>query len=132
MKKILMNVHPNYIDQDAVEHIADFTSKTQSAIEVLHVIEDYPQDLHEWWNVRYPVRLYEEIVNKRQEFMDSIVERIKRAGVQNVTTKLRWGSELQEITREGTGSVQLPRNLLINRLKTEGQAFFWSLKACSH
>jgi nucleotide-binding universal stress UspA family protein len=100
MNKILLDVHPDFIDLDAVEHTADVASKTQSAIEVLHVIEDYPQDLHEWWNVRYPLRLYEEIVNQRQEFMDSIVARIKRAGVQNVTKKLRWGLELREVTRE--------------------------------
>lgn len=100
MNKILMNVHSNFDDIEAVEHIAEFTSKTRSAIEVLHVIEDFPQDLQEWWNVRYPVKLYEEIVNKRQEFVDSIVERIERAGVSNVTSKLRWGSELHEVTRE--------------------------------
>lgn len=78
MKKILMNVHPDFSDIEAVKRIADFASKTQSSIEILHVIEDYPQGLQEWWNVRYPVKLYEEIVNKRQELVYSVVERFKR------------------------------------------------------
>jgi hypothetical protein len=100
MNKILINVHPEFSDLETVKQVASFTSKAQSAIEILHVIEDYPQDVQEWWNVRYPVRVYEEILNKRQEFVDSIVQRVKTAGVTNVTSKLRWGSELHEVGRE--------------------------------
>ncbi len=64
------------------------------------MIEDYPQDLHEWWNVRHPIRLYEAIVTKRQERMDGVVDRIKAAGIKHVEAKLRWGSELYEVIRE--------------------------------
>jgi nucleotide-binding universal stress UspA family protein len=100
INRILMSIHPGYIDWDAVDHIAKLAKKTQSAIEVLHVIEDYPQDLHEWWNVVYPLRLYEKIVNSRQESIDGVVNRIKEDGVAHVESKLRWGSELHEVTRE--------------------------------
>jgi universal stress protein E len=97
---ILLSVHPDVIDLYAVDHVAEFAKKTQSAIEVLHVIEDYPEDPHEWWNVVYPNRLYDEVVNSREEFIDTIVNRIKEAGVAHVDSKLRWGSELDEVTRE--------------------------------
>jgi universal stress protein E len=100
INKILLSVHPDSIDLGAVDRIAELASKTQSAIEVLHVIEDYPEDLQEWWNVVYPLRLYEKIVNRPQEIIDSIVNRIKEAGVVHVKSKLRWGSALDEVTRE--------------------------------
>jgi universal stress protein E len=100
INKILMSVHPDVIDLGAVDHVAELASKTQSEIEVLHVIEDYPEDLHEWWNVVYPIRLYDEVVNSREEFIDTIVNRIKEAGVVHVESKLRWGAELDEVTRE--------------------------------
>jgi universal stress protein E len=100
INKILLNVHPDGIDVGAVDRIAELARKTQFAIEVLHVIEDYPEDLHEWWNVAYPIRLYDEVVNSREEFIDTIVNRIKEAGVAHVESKLRWGSELDEVTRE--------------------------------
>jgi universal stress protein E len=100
INKILLSVHPDFIDLGAVDRIAELASKTQSAIEVLHVIEDYPEDPHELWNVVHPIRLYEKIVNSRQEIVDSIVNRIKEAGVRHVESKLRWGSELDEVTRE--------------------------------
>jgi universal stress protein E len=100
INNILLSVHPDFIDLGAVDRIAELASKTQSAIEVLHVIEGYPEDLHEWWNVVYPLRLHEKIVNSRQEIMDSIVNRIKEAGVTHVESKLRWGSELDEVIRE--------------------------------
>jgi len=100
IKKILLSVHPDVSDLCAVDYVAEFASKTQSAIEVLHVIEDYPEDLHEWWNVVHPLRLHEKIVNSRQEFIDTIVNRIKEAGVVHVESKLRWGSELDEVTHE--------------------------------
>ncbi len=100
INKILLNVHPDFTDVAAINYIAAIASKTQPEIEVLHVIEDYPEDLREWWNVCHPIRLYEAIVTKRQECMDGVVDRIKAAGVEHVETKLRWGSALQEVTRE--------------------------------
>jgi universal stress protein E len=100
INRILLSVHPDFIELGAVDRIAELASKTQSAIEVLHVIEDYPEDPHELWNVVHPIRLYEKIVNSRQEIVDSIVNRIKEAGVTHVESRLRWGSELDEVTRE--------------------------------
>jgi universal stress protein E len=100
INKILLNVHPEGIDVGAVDRIAELAKKTQSAIEVLHVIEDYPEDLHEWWNVVHPLKLYDEVVNSREEFIDTIVNRIKEVGIAHVESKLRWGAELDEVTRE--------------------------------
>jgi universal stress protein E len=100
INKILMNVHADFIDLGVVDRIAESASKTQSAIDVLRVIEDYSDDLHEWWNVVNPIRLYDEVVNSRQELINGIVHRIKEAGVTHVESKLRWGSELDEVTRE--------------------------------
>jgi len=102
INKFLLYVHPDFTDVDAIDHIAVLASKTQTVVEVLHVIEDYPQGLQEWWNVSHPIRLYEALVAKRQHRIDHVVDRIKAAGVRHVKAKLRWGSDLYEVIREVT------------------------------
>ncbi len=104
--KILLDVHPDAIDLDAIDHAAKLAIKTRSAVKVLHVVEDYPEDLNEWWNVRNPVKLMGQIVNQRQSSVNNVVERLKKAGVERVESGLRWGREVEEITQEVVANQQ--------------------------
>jgi universal stress protein E len=97
---ILLEVHPEFTDLNTVDSVADLANKTHAAVKVMHVVEDYPQDMSEWWNVRYPKRLHEQIVRDRQAFLDGIVARVKEAGVDQVESMLGWGREFLEVTRE--------------------------------
>ncbi len=97
---ILLNVHPEFTDLNTVDNAAKLASKTHAAVKVMHVVEDYPEDMSEWWNVRNPIKLHEQIVRDRQEFLDSIVARVKEAGVEHVESVLGWGREFLEVTRE--------------------------------
>jgi len=97
---ILLNVHPEYTDLNTADCAAKLASKTHAAVKVMHVVEDYPEDMSEWWNVRNPLKLHEQIVRDRQEFVDSIVARVKEAGVERVEAVLGWGREFLEVTRE--------------------------------
>ncbi len=98
--KILLNVHPDFTDMDAVDRTAKLASKTSASIKSVHVVEDYPEQMSEWWNVCNPLKLHNEIVRDRQGFLDSIVARVREAGVERVESTLRWGQEFLEITRE--------------------------------
>lgn len=98
--QILLDVHPEFIDLDAVDHTAMIAAKTHAAVKVLHVVEDYPEDLSEWWNVRNPMKLYEQIVSKRQRYVDNIVARLHDTGVEHVESGLRWGREVEQVTQE--------------------------------
>lgn len=104
--KILLDVHPDAIDLDAIDHAARLAIKTRSAVKVLHVVEDYPEDLNEWWNVRNPVKLMGQIVNQRQSSVNKVVERLEKAGVERVESGLRWGREVEEITQEVVANQQ--------------------------
>jgi len=98
--QILLDVHPDFVDLDAVDRTAELASKTNAAVKVVHVVEDYPEDMREWWNVRNPLKLQNKVLRDRQEFVDSIAERVRAAGVDRVESMLRWGREFLEITRE--------------------------------
>lgn len=98
--KILLDVHPDAIDLEAVDHAAKLAIKNRATVKVLHVVEDFPEDLTEWWNVRNPVELMGQIVSQRQTSVDNIVARLKRAGVERIESGLRWGREVEEITQE--------------------------------
>ncbi len=100
LKKILMCVHPEFTDLDVVDRVAKIAKKTGASIRVAHVISDYPKDTREWWNVRNPQKLHKRIVSERQAFLDSIVQRVRDKGVENVDSHLCWGREFLEITRE--------------------------------
>jgi nucleotide-binding universal stress UspA family protein len=97
---ILLNVHPEITGLNTVDSGAELASKTHAVVKVMHVVEDYPQDMSEWWNVCYPKRLHNQIVRDRQAFLDSVVARVKEAGVERVESVLGWGREFLEITRE--------------------------------
>ncbi len=98
--QILLDVQPEFADMDAVDRAAGLASKTNASVKVLHVVEGYPEDMSEWWNVRNPVKLHERIVRDRQQFVEGIAERVKAAGVERVEPELRWGQSFLEITRE--------------------------------
>ena len=89
--QILLDVHPDFVDLDAVDRTAELASKTNAAVKVVHVVEDYPEDMREWWNVRNPLKLQNKVLRDRQEFVDSIAERVRAAGVDRVESMLRWG-----------------------------------------
>lgn len=97
---ILLAVHPEFTDLNTIDSAANLAAKTHAAVKVMHVVEDYPEDLSEWWNVRQPRKLHEQIVHDRQDFLDSIVARLKKGGVDRVETELRWGREYLEVTLE--------------------------------
>lgn len=98
--QILLDVHPEFTDLEAVDRAAALASKTKAAVKVVHVVEDYPEDMSEWWNVRNPLKLYNRIVGERQRYVDGIAQRVKAAGVDHVDSELRWGRDFLEITRE--------------------------------
>ena len=52
--QILLDVHPEFTDLEAVDRAAALASKTKADVKVVHVVEDYPEDMSEWWNVRNP------------------------------------------------------------------------------
>jgi nucleotide-binding universal stress UspA family protein len=67
---------------------------------VFHVIGGYPEDLKQWWNVRNPQQLHDQIQAERESFVATVVERIKDKGVEKVSSEIRWGKEFLETTRE--------------------------------
>ena len=98
--EILLDVHPELVDFDVLDHIANIANQTHSAVKVLHVVEDYPEDLSGWLNVRDRVHMYDQIVAQRQRFVDTVVERIQKSGVERVEAGLLWGRKVEQITRE--------------------------------
>ncbi len=98
--QILLDVHPDFVDLDAVDRTAELASNSNASVKVVHVVEDYPEDMSEWWNVRNPLKLHEKVLDDRQGFVDRIAERVRSGGVDSVESTLRWGREFLEITRE--------------------------------
>ena len=98
--EMLLDVHPEFTDLDVVDRAAEFARNADATVKVVHVVEDYPEDMREWWNVHNPLKLHQRIVNDRQRFLDDIAARVKAAGVGQVDSMLRWGREFLEITRE--------------------------------
>jgi len=83
-----------------LEHAIQLAKKHQAAVKLFHVIDDYPEDTSEWWNVRNPGKLKQQIIEKRQAVLDELAERVQKHGLEQVTSELRWGREFLEITRE--------------------------------
>lgn len=98
--KILLCVHPEITDLDIVDHTIRIAKKYDATIRVMHTISDYPEDISEWWNVRNPEKLRDEIIGERQRYLDSIGDRLHDGGIERFDTKLRWGTPFLEITRE--------------------------------
>ena len=99
-EKILLCVHPEITDLGVVDHAARIAAKHNATIRVMHTIADYPEDISEWWNVRNPEQLRDQIVGERQGYLDGIAGRLQKKGVDKLDTKLRWGTPFLEITRE--------------------------------
>jgi len=115
--QMLLDVHPDFTDLDAVDRAAEFARKTNAAVKVAHVVEDYPEDMREWWNVRNPLKMHDRIARDRQRFVDSTAARLKAAGVDRVESMLRWGREFLEITREVLRNHQ---DLVIRTFRRQG------------
>ncbi len=115
--EMLLDVHPEFTDLEAVDRAAEFTRNADTALKVVHVVEDYPQDMREWWNVRNPLKLHQRIVNDRQNFLDDMAARVKAAGVNHVESMLRWGREFLEITRE---VVRNHQQLVVTTFRRQG------------
>lgn len=100
IKKILLCTHPDIFNPDIVDHACEIAKNSQAQLKVFHVIGGYPKDLEQWWNVRDPKQLRDNIQNERQAFVTGVVERIKSNGVEKVSSEIRWGKEFVETTRE--------------------------------
>jgi hypothetical protein len=44
---ILLEVHYEFTDLNTIDSVADLANKTHAAVKVMHVVEDYPQDMSE-------------------------------------------------------------------------------------
>jgi len=97
---ILVCVQKDARNDEMFDQTIQLAKKHQSALKLLHVISDYPEDTSEWWNVRNPAKLKKRIIEERQAVLDDMAARAQEQGVEQVTSELRWGKTFQEITRE--------------------------------
>lgn len=100
VNSILFCGNPGHVDVKMLEHAADIAKYHQSTIKIVHVITDYPKDVGSWWNVSNPAKLRESIVREREDFLEGLVESLKRLGVEKVSRKLLWGKPIDEVSRE--------------------------------
>ena len=103
VSSILVCVHPDNPDPALVDRAVEIAKKNDAAVKVFHVISEYPEDMSEWWNVRRPEKLHERIVSEREAYLQTIVERFKQAGVEQIAHDLRWGKHFLEIIKEARG-----------------------------
>ena len=97
---ILLCVENSSAGLEMLGQAIQLAKKHQAAVKVFHVISDYPEDTSEWWNVRNPGKLKQQIMEERQAVLDEIVARAQEHGLEQVTSELRWGRKFLEITRE--------------------------------
>ncbi len=97
---ILICGNPDHVDLKMLEHAADIAKYNQSNVKIIHVITDYPKDVSAWWNVRNPRKIREDIIREREDFLDGLVESLKKLGVENVSRKLLWGKPSDEVSKE--------------------------------
>lgn len=90
INKILLCTHPEIFNPEIVDHAADIAKNSQAEIKVFHVIGGYPEDLKQWWNVRNPQQLHDQIQGERENFVSTVVQRIKDKGVEKVNSEIRW------------------------------------------
>lgn len=99
-KKMILCAHPKFTDMEVVGRLATIAERSGAHITVMHVISDYPEDVREWWNVRNPDKLKEEVLGERQGFLEEVAYRLKQLGVSSVDTRLLWGKEFIEVTHQ--------------------------------
>ena len=97
---ILLCVKKSFGESDMLEQAIQLAKKHQAAVKLFHVISDYPEDTSEWWNVRNPGKLKQQIMEERQAILNEMAARAKKQGLEQVTSELRWGKAFLEITRE--------------------------------
>lgn len=100
LKNILICGHPEHVDVKLLEHAAILAKQNHSRVKVVHVVTDYPEDVKTWWNVRNPGKLRDQIIGEREDFLDGLVETLKKMGVDDVTRELLWGEPAVEIITE--------------------------------
>lgn len=128
VNSILLYVNPALGDSKIVDRAADLAQQDQASVTLLSVVSDYPEDLSEWWNVRYPEKLQRKIVREREAVLDTLAERIKQQSGGKVRSTLRWGKPYLEICKEvikhGHDMVMLacPFDRTVNRLFHESPA----------
>ncbi len=103
---ILICGHPEQVDVKLLEHAAILAKQNRSRVKVVHVVTDFPRDVKTWWNVRNPGKLRDKIIGERQDFLDGLVETLRKMGVDDVTRELLWGEPAVEITTEVLNSKQ--------------------------
>ena len=97
---ILVCMHPERPDYDLADQAAEIAKNAGAPVKVLHVVSEYPKDMSEWWNVRNPQKLHDQIVSEREEFLEGIEDRMRMHGVKEVSHELRWGKVFIEIIKE--------------------------------
>ena len=97
---ILIHGHPDHVDLKMLEHAADIAKANRSEVKIIHVVDDYPKDASTWWNVRNPGKLSENIAREREDFLDGLVESLKKLDVENVSRELLWGNPRDEVKKE--------------------------------
>ncbi len=97
---ILVCMHPEKPDYDLADQAAEIATNAGASVKVLHVVSEYPEDMSEWWNVRNPQKLHDQIVSEREEFLEGIEDRMRQRGVKEVSHALRWGKVFIEIIKE--------------------------------
>lgn len=99
-ENILICGNPDHVDVKMLEHAADIAKYNHSNVKIVHVITDYPKDVSAWWNVSNPATLRESIVREREDFLDGLVESLRKLGVEKVSRKLLWGKPIDEVRSE--------------------------------
>ncbi len=97
---ILVCMHPEKPDYDLADQAAEIAKNAGAPVKVLHVVSEYPQDMSEWWNVRNPQKLHDQIVSEREAFLEAIEDRMRLRGVKQVSHELKWGKVFIEIIKE--------------------------------
>lgn len=100
VNSILVCIEANSGNVAMLEKAVQLAKKHQAAIELLHVISDYPEDTSKWWNVRDPDKLQKQIIEERQTLLDELAARAREQGLERVTSELRWGRIFLEVSRE--------------------------------
>lgn len=100
IKRILICTNPKVAYEESIERATEIAKKNDSSITLLTVITEYPKDMSEWWNVRNPKQLHDQIVKEKMDFLEGIADQIRENGVKQVQCKIRWGKRFQEVIRE--------------------------------
>jgi universal stress protein E len=100
IKRILVLVSPKLAYEDSIERATEIANMNDASITLMNVVSEYPKDMSEWWNVRNPKQLHDQIVKEKTDFLEGIAEQLRASGVERVECEIRWGRRFQEVIRE--------------------------------